>query len=739
MIVTKNWLNEWINIENISLDEIAKTFNRIGLEVDRAFEFKAPDGVVVGKIKSVEKHPDADKLKVCQIDIGKEELLQIVTNDGKVTDGDFVPVATVGTQLPTFKIKKGKLRGIMSFGMLCSTEEFGIPRVDDGVVILDNSIGDLIVGKALSKFNIFNDALIELELTANRGDCLSVYGVARDLASALNIEFRKSIPTLSETKGEISDFDYSLEYLNFDEIKNTPLNIRTRLAIIEKLNSCSLKNTIKYATHSTGIIFKLVNNSTGAKLELSDEVLKSGDSQIGINVNLDGKTNLIEASYIDPDFISKTVYKNKLKTDDLYYNSSRGSESNLELGISFLKDLNLLENISTKVEYKNIAEKRVVNTSFSTINNFIGANIENKRVIDILEKLGFELAISEDLLSIKVPKYRHDILNGQDITEEILRMVGIDNIPSKPLIFAEKSKDNSVTDKIRLKSQIRGKAISLGFFESVLYLFGEEKKFAKYGFKTTSEEKKLLNPIVDTMDTLRPTMTIGLLEAVERNINFGKTKIPLFEIGRIFDENRNEREIITFIFSGKVEADSVKNSGKPQDIDFAKFSEMVLSSIGGGELKQIETSEILEHPYQTASILKFGKNIGKIYKLRLDIQADFNIPTTYIAEIEFDKLYSKLNKATPFSKYQTSSRDLSIVISNDLEYSKIENEIISLKNELVQDFYPVDIFQLEDGNKSLTIRFSLQSMEKTLEDSDINLFIDSVLNNLKDNLGIELR
>ena len=350
MIITKNWINEWIDIESYSLEEIAKTFNRIGLEVDRAFEFKAPKGVVVGEVKTVDKHPDADKLKVCQIDIGETEPVQIVTNDRKIEAGDFVPVATVGTQLPTFKIKKGKLRGVMSFGMLCSTEEFGILRVGEGVVVLDDSIGELKVGKELSEFPIFNDSLIELELTANRGDCLSIYGIARDLGSALNIEFRKAIPKIEEKECEINDFDYSLEYLTFGEITKTPLTIKTRLAIIEKLETCNLQNSIKYATHSTGVIFKLVNNDSGDNISLTDEVLISGSSQIGISANLEDRSDIIEVSYIDPEIISKTVYKNKLKTDELYFNSSRGSEPNLELGINFLKELNHLLQISQKNE-----------------------------------------------------------------------------------------------------------------------------------------------------------------------------------------------------------------------------------------------------------------------------------------------------------------------------------------------------------------------------------------------------
>jgi len=736
MIITKNWLNEWLNIENYSLEELSKTFNRIGLEVDRSFQFKAPKGVVVGNVKTVENHPDADKLQICQIDIGESELLQIVTNDKNVGAGDFVPVATVGTQLATFQIKNGKLRGIESFGMLCSTEEFGIPRVGEGVVILDSSIGDLKVGKELSEFPIFNDSLIELELTANRGDCLSIYGISRDISSALNIKLKSEISNIDEVQGEFSDFDYSLKYLNFEKVEKANLKIRTRLAIIEKLKKDNLENILKYTSHSTGAILKAVKNA-GENLQITEDILVSGNSKIGISA--ENGSEIIEISYINPDVISKNVYQNKLKTDESYYNSSRGSEPNLNLAFDFLSDLNLIQGVSTKSTFQNILSKREVQITFSEINNFIGADIEQEKVIDILEKLGFELNIASENIEIQIPKYRHDIINKQDIIEEILRMVGIDNIPAKPLIFSEKRKDNKTAENIKLKIHLRNRAISLGFFETLLYLFGEEKKFQEFGFQTSSGDKKLLNPIVDTMDTLRPTMVIGLLEAVERNLNFGKKRVPLFEIGKVFDENLDETELLTVLFSGEIESDSIQNSGKPKDIDFLEFSNKVLSIIGGGNLEQIETNSSLMHPYQTAKIIKDGVEIGIIYKLRIDIQAKFNLPTTFIAEIKLDKLAKKLQTAKPYSKFQTSSRDLSLVIPAKFEYRKIEEIINLVKNDFVQRFYPVDIFQLENGQQSLTIRFALQSMEKTLEDNDIELFINSVLDKLNSELSINLR
>ena len=738
MIFTKQWLNEWVDINSFSLEEIEKTLNRIGLEVDNSKKFSVPDGVVVGEIKSIEQHPNADRLRVCLVDIGEVDTLQIVTNDQNVQFGDFVPVATVGTQLPKVKIKKGKLRGVESFGMFCSTEEFGMERVGDGVVVLDSSIGELKTGKSLSLFPIFNDEMVEIELTANRGDCLSIYGIARDLATALNLDLKHEIPQVDEVIGEIKDFDYNIQYLTFDNIKTLPLYLKIRLANIKKLTNNPLQNILNYVTHSTGVILKTVQDSSN-ELNYHNNILQVGNSQIGIYSPKVEDSRTIEISYIDPEIVSKLVYENNLQTDELYYNSSRGSEPSIELATQLLEQLSLFNTLKSLAQFTNIKGRREVKISFDEISNFIGANISKYQIIEILEKLGFYVYETDNDLLLQVPKFRHDIVNQQDVIEEILRIIGIDNIPSQRLAFLEKRRENTSSKKYLLKSHIRAKAISNGFYESMTYLFGEEKVFNKYGFETIQEDKKLLNPIVDTMDTLRPTVVIGLLNGVQRNINFGKRKVPLFEIGKVFSKTREEREVVTFIFSGEVEEPSIANSGKPKEIDFETFAKKVLSSIGGGELQQIQPVSQLQHPYQTAEIIQDGNRIGYIYKLRLDVQEEFNIPTTYVSEIEFDSLKLNIAKAQSYSKYQNSIRDLSLVIPSDMKYKMIKQVIHSLNNPLLQEFYPIDIFQLNSDEVSLTIRFSLQSMEKTLEEDNITQFINLVLENLYNNLNIKIR
>jgi phenylalanyl-tRNA synthetase beta chain len=731
VIFTKNWLNEWIDLSDVSDEEIARTLNRIGLEVDTVRQFSAPKGVVVGKVETTKSHPNAEKLEICQINIGTETL-QIVTNDKKVLEGDFVPVATVGTVLPTFKIKKGKLRGEESFGMLCSTEEFGIPRVGEGVVILDDSIGELVEGKDLSEFSIFNDTLFEIELTANRGDCLSLHGIARDLATAFNRELKKDFGKLSEENGDFGEIDYNLAYYDFEEISEIPLFIRTRLAIIGKLVEDDFKNLSRYVLNSTGVLLKSVKDAE--KISLVDKVLHFGDSKIGISSK---EGDVLEFSYIDPEKISVDVFEKKLKTDELYYNSSRGSEPDIFIGIEFLESLNLIKNLKTTKSFKNMTQQREISINFSEIDDLIGIPVSALKIEQILESLGFKVELQADSVKLNVPKFRHDIKNRGDVVEEILRIIGIDKIPARKMEFTESRRDNETSQKLQLKEQIRNSAIANGFYETLLYTFGEKKTLEKYGF--SEFEESLLNPIVESMDTLRPTLVIGLLQAVQRNINFGKSRVPLFEIGRTVAKDRSEKEMLAFVFSGNIESDSFSNAGKPAEIDFTTFSKMVLSSIGGGKISQSSPETKLEHPYQIAKVSKNGAKIGKIYKLHNTIQAEFDIPTTYIAEIELDKFEILQDIATEYSKFGGVNRDLSLVIGKDLEFRPVRDSINSLQNPLITDFYPLDIFQLDDEKVSLTIRFQLQSMEKTLEENEITDFTNSVIEKLSNDFGAYLR
>ena len=775
MIVTRSWLNEFINLKDISNEKLYETFNSIGLEVDSLREIVIPEKVVIGKVISCEKHPDADKLNVCQIDVGSG-VRQIVCGAANVVNAEYVAVAMIGAELPgDLKIKHAKLRGVESEGMVCSASELGLPSMGQGIMILDESIGALEAGRELRLYDKVADTIIELELTANRGDCLSIYGVARDLSAALDIEMKPfeykqedkvklGIARVAElhTSGEI-DADLFYKLMTVQNIKQ-PFLVKLRLAMIDLANENPLDDMLAYATHTTGVILRAY----------ASEVFKNSDQKIALNVvskevglvevigneqvlsvvginqekinGLEPIELLVEASYIDPGLLVEAVANASCKTDDLYYKTSRGSNPNLSFGISYLASM--LDDYAELSCYEGSLNTHVnrehdtVIVDAKEISSIIGMEVEIGKIVTILKKLGFEInAMSQNVIVAVVPRFRHDIKNIQDISEEIVRMIGINNIDAKPLVFTEKPRLNLTTERYKVKKELRYRAVGTQFYENVSYIFTEKALLERYGFGVIDDPLELANPIAEELNTLRTTILINLLNAVKRNVNYGKKSIPLFEIGSIFDVKRNEREMVSFVFSGQVEQESVKNNGKPKMIDFATFTQKLGAVIGAFELVPCDFENSLVHPYQSANIVIDGQVTGFLAKLHPSVQEAFGIPQTFVAELDLNQIVRKHVNATPISKFQGAYKDLSVVIDKSLHYVEVAKVIQKVDNRLLKASYPVDIYEDEalGDKKSLTMRFFIQSMEKTLEESDIESVMGEIMEALQTECDAQLR
>ena len=773
MIITKSWLEEFIDISKISIDEICKTLNSIGLEVDSLESFSIASKVVVGKVLEKEKHPDADKLNICQVDLG-EKVVQIVCGAKNVDTGQFVPVATVGCDLGNdFIIKEPKLRGIESNGMICSSTELGLPKLNDGILVLDNSIGDLILGKELKSYTKLNDSVIEIGLTPNRGDCLSIYGIARELSAYYNIpllEIDKQINYNEFGIGQVfeiecdSNIDSSLSYKAVD-FTNFELNtlFKFRTAIIGKYQENNdIKNILTYVTHSTGVILnaysknKAIKNNNLSILHVKKD--ENGFDNVYGNEQLSkiciehkeidtNETNfLIEASYINPDLLAKKVFEKKIKTGEVYYKASRGSEPNINFGIEYFSNLvskaraSVYRGSETFIEDK---EKLTLDVSVKKINSIIGQEICKVEIEKILISLGFEVKDTIDnILALKIPHFRHDIKNVADVTEEIVRIIGIDNIVSKPLKIDEINRVNKTSNDLIKKNKLRFKAIENGFFETLTYVFASKENLQKYGFKTVKDELELINPIVKELNTYRTTMLLNLVESCSNNFKNGAKSTAFFEIGTIFDENRKESKKISFIQTGFAELEDVSNAGKPKNIDFFSFAKKILNTIGKFDL---EPMSIIDnqfiHPYQNANLLIDGKIAGFICKLHPTVSTDYDLNDTFIAEIDFEAIQSDIIKTTSYSKFQSSKKDLSIIAPKSLEYREIKKAIDSLNNKNIKQYNLIDIYSDEKlGDKeSLTIRFLLQNDEKTMEEEDITSTMNSILEVLNKKLSIGLR
>ena len=778
MIITRTWLNNFLDISEVSDDTLYKTLNAIGLEVDSIKVHVIPEKIVVGKIISCEKHPDADKLNVCQIDLGAGIERQIVCGAANVVDAEYVAVATIGAKLgEDFEIKHAKLRGVESDGMVCSASELGLPNMGDGILILDDSIGELVIGKELNEYKKLADTVIEIELTPNRGDCLSINGVARDLSAALNIP-RKEFDYESQNQEKIGlarvaklttegEINASLEYAmaNIDELK-TSLLFALRLSFIDKLTESPIEALLQYLTHTTGVILRAydvsnINFDDDEKIiihteNVNDVIHVSINDKVcahlGIHQEEESKANekstkvLFQASYVNPEFIVNVVSEQKLETDDLYYNTSRGSEPDLSLGITYLTYL--FENIydsklfdGTLSLSKEIDDK-MITVSAEEICQIIGNDIPKMEIINILKSLNFGVQTStEDKFGVIIPFYRHDVINIQDITEEIVRIIGIDNIEAKALKFVEKNRNNVTMKKYYAKKELRSRAVAAGFDESMSYAFTDKLLLEKYNFSTVHEKLDIINPITADFNTLRTTILINLLQAANRNVNYSKKSTALFEIGTIFNEYREEKEVLSLIYTGQEESENVSNAGKPSPINFERFIKKLSSIIGNVELRTSLERNSLIHPYQSADIIINNQTCGYLTKVHPSVCDEFDLKETFVAEIDFSALIPEHINASAISKFQGVYKDLSFVIDKNIPYSQVSSAIQELELPLLKKFYAVDVYEDEalGDEKSLSLRLFIQSLEETLNDEDIENTVNSIIEKLEKEHGATLR
>lgn len=773
MRLSKNWLNEWIDLSAKSAEDICAALNEIGLEVDTCERIRVPSKVVVAKVLECREHENSDHLHVCKVDAG--EILQIVCGAPNVAEGQMVACALEGAKIGELSIKKAKLRGVESCGMLCSAKELGLGELGNGIMILDESIGELEIGKELSSYPAFDDYLIEIELTPNRGDCLSVRGVARDLSAKFDLPI-KDISPLKKSEDELlgigrlislhseEEKNCALYYKAVNLGENFSLNLkkRLRLALIESKHKSAIGGALEYSTHSTGALFRAydarkINSNENEKISLKIKNGEHKQSQIyaedkllgvaGIYANKEfladenTKIAIIEASYTAPEIIANTTGEDKnMPKDEMVYRSSRGSEPAISSSMNLLFG-SCFENcewyggsqqISMSVERANIL------VNYSAISKMIGMDIEKKEIHKILSRLNFEIAsgTNDEQFYAKAPAYRHDIQNIADVCEEIVRIYGIDNIPAQPLNFSEANRNSQASLKHSLARNLRQRAVDAGYFECVNYIFDNPSELEAMGFKPC--QTQILNPITNELKELRPTLLNALLNSALNNAKRGAKQIKLFEFGEVFDTSGKQSSKLGFVSCGLSRLPSLKNGAKGTELSLFELANDIQKILGKISLKASENLEFLS-PYEQAKIIQNGKVIGFLGRVKPSLKKD--LARCYAAQIDFDALKCEHILAEPYSSFPATSRDLSVLVSSELKYEQIKECIEELKVENLQSFYPTDLYSDKSlgDKKSLTISFSFQSNEKTLTDDEINALMQRILDVLKESLGVELR
>lgn len=776
MKISIEWLNEWVDLKDKTSQEIVQALNEIGLEVDSCNELKVADNVVVAKVLECNIHENSDHLHVCKVDAGTGEILQIVCGAPNVEQNQMVACALEGAKIGDITIKKTTLRGVESYGMLCSAKELGLGDINAGIMILDDSIGELVIGKPLNEYNAFNTHIIEIELTPNRGDCLSVRGISRDLAAKFDKNLKKlnaikndddekigigRLLSVSSDKNNQSAFFYKIMQLN-----NFSLNLRTllRLKLLDNPSKLPIKAILEYSTYSCGVIFRAydyekISKNSEEKVALKIQLGEYKQSLIYANnellavagihqndlasVDENSKIIIIEASYTPPNIIATSLGNDKKQAkDEITYHTLRGSEPELEIGANllferFFAGQNLYGGAQI-IKPQQKEENILINAN--TISKIIGIEIDKNTIIKILKKLNFEINTAEnDALQFyaKAPLYRHDIQNAQDVCEEVVRIIGIDNIIPRPLEFAEKPRINETLIKYKRSKILRQKAAMAGFFECVHYVFDDENELKELGFAPSA--LKIANPITSELSALKPSLLNALLNSAIRNAKNGKKVIKLFEYGEVFNAHAKQCSKLAFVASGLNGAPSLLNGAKGSALSLFTFANDLQKILGKIELKKGTEHNFLSD-YENADIYQNGVKIGFCGRFSLELKKD--LPKhTYVCEIDLDKIIYAEKIAKEYSRYPAINRDLSLIISKQISYDKIKECINALNINSLKEFAPVDEYKDESlgSNSSLTISFSFQDTNKTLVDDEINALMEKILSSLKQNLGIDLR
>ncbi|RVY43929.1 phenylalanine--tRNA ligase subunit beta [Helicobacter pylori] len=763
MKLSVNDLNVFVNTPK-DVAKLCEDLSRLGLEVESCIPCIAPKNMVVGKVLEKAPHKNAEKLSVCQVDVGKE-VLPIVCGAKNVAPNQFVPVALNGALIGSTTIAKTELRGVESHGMICSSTELGFPKINDGILELDESVGELVLGKELNEYAPFNTHILEISLTPNRGDCLSVLGIAREISAfyhtplkpikALNFTPKSDLITLSVGENIESHLAY---YLVCNHSLKTPLNIKLSLAHNNALSENDLNNFIEFSVHFSGVIMNAYSlNTTPIDLSVKNDennlesvyINHQKRSTIAIKHQVQKDLSeclLLEASYIDPISLSLKLHALKDKTlqkdNALIYRSARGSNPNLSDGLNFLS-AHLKATILESKQTEHSLKDRTLTFQLEDITEILGLAVEKEKIQGILKNLGFKVSVKEpnskpQILEVVAPNFRHDIKTIQDIAEEILRFVGIDNLASKPLNSVSSKNSNPHYETHRFFENLKHKALACGFKEVIHYVFYSKEKQQKLGFEVLEDPLELQNPITTELNTLRTSLVCGLLDASLRNKNLGFKSIALYEKGSVYNAKREEIQKLGFLVSGLQKKESYPDA-KGKAWDFYSFAECVSKVIGDFSLEKLTSQTPINHPYQSAKIIQNHEVIGVIAKIHPKMIQELDLFESYYAEIDASKLKRPAMLLKPFSIYPSSVRDLTLIIDENTAFSKIKKALKDAQIPNLSEILPLDIFKESDNTIALSVRCVIHSLEKTLNDEEVNSVVQKALEILEKEFNARLK
>ena len=798
MLISLNWLKQYIDLDGIEINEMENSLTMIGQEVEK-IEIAGSnlENVVTAKIIEKEMHPDSDHLTVCKVDNGKE-ILQIVCGASNHKAGDKVVLAQIGARLSEdFVIKKGKIRGKESCGMLCSEVELGIGSDKDGIIILPE---DAPVGVPFKDYLGINDTVFELEITPNRPDCLSHIGIARELSAYYGKELKYpeteikseiSEKTSDNVKVSIEDSNLSRRYvtriLKNVTVKESPKWLKERIEAVglRSINNIvDVSNFILMEMNHPNHVFdldkiegneiKVKSAVKGDKLVTLDEQereLEDGDIVIcdskkilalgGVMGGFDSevtdntKNILLEVAQFNPQNVRKTSRRLTLSSDSSY---------RFERGIDVedsIKVINRLANLIQEVAGGEILngyvdvypvphENKVAELNFERLDRFVGKVIPREKVIEILRNLEIDVKDNGETLTLTAPSYRGDLELEQDYFEEVIRMYGFDNIENiLPRVDINK---NSTLDTTKLTDRVKTICASVGLKEVINYSFIPKDALQKLKFTGVSEDKliDISNPITEDFVTMRPTLLYSLIKNAKDNMNRNVSNIRFFEVSRTFEkaeELAKEDIKVGIILAG--ENDKTLWNPKPVHYDFYDLKGIVEEIFSKLKFQSFSIKRSVQtefHPGRSADVFVGKEYIGSFGEIHPDVLENFglNKKTVLVAEFNIELIKKYINKPFVYQgivKYPAVPRDLALVMNENILVGDVLKTIekIDKKVEKVELF---DIYQgigVEPGKKSVAISILLRDDSKTLEEKEINDIIDKILAKMKKDYMAELR
>ncbi len=796
MLISLDWLKQYVDIKE-DIKELENTLTMIGQEVEAIEEQgKELAKVVIGQITEYGKHPEAEKLTLLKVNIGEEEELQIVCGAPNHKLGDKVVVATIGAVLPgDFKIKKSKIRGIESQGMLCSEVELGLGNDGDGIIILPE---DAPLGVEYRVYKKLNDVIFELEITPNRPDCLSYIGIAREIAAYYGrkikcpeFESKKIIESINTGHIDVRIEDkerckrFSGKVIKNIKVQESPEWLKNRLIsmglkpinnVVDATNYILFEcNQPLHAYDLTKIndrkivVRKALNGEKivtldGVERELNkgELIIADAEKPLGIAGIMGGESSkvteetteiFLECAYFTPENIRKTSKELGLSSDSSYRfergldieNTAEVLERAADL-ISQLTGGEVLEGCIDK--YIEKYEKIEIPLNIEKLRKFMGKNIEIDVVGKILTNLGINIkTLNSTTIIATPPSYRGDLTRTADLYEEIIRMYGFDNIENKmPEENIRPGVKDSMTVVVDEAKEILAK---LGLQEVINYSFISKDAIKMLGI--TEPILEITNPISDDMAVMRPTLIYSLLSNVRDNLNRNQNGLRFFEVSRVFtpkeDGLANETLRASIALAGK----TFKTlwDPKPEAMDFYTlkgFVEKFLEYMGVTRYQLDRSEDNNFHPGRSADI-RIGKvKIGTFGEIHPELAENMDIKRerAYVAELDLTTLLNYRAKKVKYErivKYPEVTRDLAVVLDRDVLVGKMLEDIKKSSN-LIESVAIFDVYQgekIEADKKSVAISIVLRKKDGTLEESDINITVDKILKLIAKNYNGEIR